>query len=221
MKGTLHRTEKGWVVKHSRLNDDGEQIGFGRYEKLPIHPDYIKYYFLDEDAEGAEVEFEIISKLWGVNDDVISYAKLIRPNTEEVRTDSPMVKRLKEYLDSITPEQFEQEIDDINKDLGYVEQEWEIRSRIINEVWDKDEPKTNSILSRLIDLYIEKTGYGMDMWTQEENAVMTTIAEIISELPQQEISDEEIEKAAPTGNLTAEMAFIQDAKWYREQLKSK
>ncbi len=39
MKGTLTKTEQGWVVRHSRLNDDGEQIGFGRYEELSLHPE--------------------------------------------------------------------------------------------------------------------------------------------------------------------------------------
>jgi hypothetical protein len=33
----------------------------------------------------------------------------------------------------------------------------------------------------LIEKYIKKTGYGMDMWSKEENAVMTTIAEILEE----------------------------------------
>jgi hypothetical protein len=33
----------------------------------------------------------------------------------------------------------------------------------------------------LVDKYIEKTGYGMDMWGKEENHVMTTIAEILDE----------------------------------------
>jgi hypothetical protein len=64
IKGTLHKTEQGWVVKHSRLNDDGEQIGFGRYEQLLLHPAYVKYYLLDEDAEGCEVYFEI-ENFWG------------------------------------------------------------------------------------------------------------------------------------------------------------
>jgi len=36
-------------------------------------------------------------------------------------------------------------------------------------------------LSYLLEKYIQKTGYGMDMWSKEENAVMTTIAEILEE----------------------------------------
>lgn len=36
-------------------------------------------------------------------------------------------------------------------------------------------------LDYLIEKYIEKTGYGMDMWSKEENDTMTTVAEIIAE----------------------------------------
>lgn len=36
-------------------------------------------------------------------------------------------------------------------------------------------------LEYLIEKYIEKTGYGMDMWSKEENVIMTTVAEIIEE----------------------------------------
>jgi hypothetical protein len=41
------------------------------------------------------------------------------------------------------------------------------------------------------------------------------------DVPQEEISDEEIEKAAPLGNPTLEDGFIRGARWYREQLKNK
>jgi hypothetical protein len=37
-------------------------------------------------------------------------------------------------------------------------------------------------LDKLIELYVEKTGYGMDMWSKEENETMSTIAEIIQSL---------------------------------------
>jgi hypothetical protein len=36
-----------------------------------------------------------------------------------------------------------------------------------------------------------------------------------------QISDKEIEEAAPQGNLTLEEGFIRGAKWYREQLKQR
>jgi hypothetical protein len=34
-------------------------------------------------------------------------------------------------------------------------------------------------LSELIDLYQEETGYGMDMWSKEENNTFTTITKIL------------------------------------------
>jgi hypothetical protein len=43
-------------------------------------------------------------------------------------------------------------------------------------------------LSYLLEKYIEKTGYGMDMWSKEENAVMTTIAEILEEFKAKKFS---------------------------------
>jgi hypothetical protein len=39
-------------------------------------------------------------------------------------------------------------------------------------------------LSNIIDLYIEETRCGMDMWSKEENEVMTTIGKIIQSLSQ-------------------------------------
>ena len=36
-------------------------------------------------------------------------------------------------------------------------------------------------LEYLVEKYIEKTGYGMDMWTKEENHIMTIIAKILEE----------------------------------------
>ena len=44
--------------------------------------------------------------------------------------------------------------------------------------------KYNLTLNKLIDMYIEKTGYGMDMWSKEENETMSTIADIIESLQQ-------------------------------------
>jgi len=44
--------------------------------------------------------------------------------------------------------------------------------------------KYNLTLNKLIDMYIEKTGYGMDMWSKEENETMSTVADIIQSLQQ-------------------------------------
>ncbi len=83
MKGFLHKTEQGWVVKHSRLNDDGESIGFGYYEQLPLHPDepllLHKQSRNNKIWEGKEVEFEIVDFTYYVNNTPFSFkcAKLI------------------------------------------------------------------------------------------------------------------------------------------------
>jgi hypothetical protein len=44
--------------------------------------------------------------------------------------------------------------------------------------------KYNLTLEKLIDMYIEKTGYGMDMWSKEENETMSTVADIIQSINQ-------------------------------------
>jgi hypothetical protein len=66
MKGILHKTEQGWVVEYAK------------HAELPLHPEYVKYYFLDEDAEGGEVEFEIVHLSTDpLGRDVKPYAKLV------------------------------------------------------------------------------------------------------------------------------------------------
>jgi hypothetical protein len=50
--------------------------------------------------------------------------------------------------------------------------------------YDKAKETYNLTLSKLIDLYVEKTGYGMDMWGKEENQTMSIIAEIIQSIQQ-------------------------------------
>jgi hypothetical protein len=52
------------------------------------------------------------------------------------------------------------------------------------EAYNKAREKYNLTLNKLIDMYIEKTGYGMDMWSKEENETMSTIADIIESLQQ-------------------------------------
>ena len=48
--------------------------------------------------------------------------------------------------------------------------------------YNKAKETYNLTLNKLIDLYIEETGYGMDMWGKEENQTMSTIAKIIRSL---------------------------------------
>jgi len=52
------------------------------------------------------------------------------------------------------------------------------------EGYNKAKEKYNLTLSRLVDLYIEESGYGMDMWGKEENETMTIISKIIQSLQQ-------------------------------------
>jgi hypothetical protein len=52
--------------------------------------------------------------------------------------------------------------------------------------YNKAKETYNLTLSKLIDLYVEKTGYGMDMWSKEENNTMSIVAEIIQSLNQSE-----------------------------------
>ena len=51
--------------------------------------------------------------------------------------------------------------------------------------------------------------------------IVQAIREKIARTSKTEISDEEIYNAAPTGNMTREQGWVDGAKWYREQLKSK
>jgi len=57
-------------------------------------------------------------------------------------------------------------------------------------------------LEKFIDLYVEETGYGMDMWSEEENKVMTTIAKIIQSIQKPtEIDVEIVMRNSRTGNI--------------------
>ena len=79
MKGKLHKTNSGWTVQHWEIVSHKE--GVGVIMELPIHPKYEKYYFLDEDAEGGEVEFEIVKEyIDNHTNQVQAYAKLIKPS---------------------------------------------------------------------------------------------------------------------------------------------
>lgn len=58
MIGKLIKRENKWVVQYKMDSDliatDGGEI--------PIHPEYAKSYFLDEEDVGKEVEFEMIDE---------------------------------------------------------------------------------------------------------------------------------------------------------------
>jgi hypothetical protein len=50
--------------------------------------------------------------------------------------------------------------------------------------YNRARDKYGLTLSKLIDLYVNETGYGMDMWSNEENETMSTIAKIIQSFHQ-------------------------------------
>jgi hypothetical protein len=50
--------------------------------------------------------------------------------------------------------------------------------------YNKSKETYNLSVAKLLDLYIEETGYGMDMWSKEENQTMSTITKIIQSLQQ-------------------------------------
>ena len=54
----------------------------------------------------------------------------------------------------------------------------------IGAEWGYNKAREKYSLSNIIDLYIKETGCGMDMWSKEENEIMTTIGKIIESLPQ-------------------------------------
>jgi len=72
MKGTLQKTDRGWLVEY--LVDEKTPIGRKSWiEKIPLHPDSIESINI---WDGQQVEFEIVPKLQGVTDAIISYAKI-------------------------------------------------------------------------------------------------------------------------------------------------
>ena len=52
MKGTLHKTEQGWIVRYIQ-EDPRDPL-----PELPLHPEYQTILPLDLDLEGKEVEFD-------------------------------------------------------------------------------------------------------------------------------------------------------------------
>lgn len=100
MIGKLRYEKDKWYVELPAGKDDFGMPIVGQY--IEIDPDYLKYYFLDEDDAGKEVAFDFMFYSTG------QYAKLVKPEEESV-----MVTQLREHLDSITSEEFDKEIEEI------------------------------------------------------------------------------------------------------------
>ena len=81
MKGTLHKTEQGWVIKWSSPQEYKEPI-----HEYPLHPDDVQQIKDDSQifdnieariATWNQVEFKLEKKYFA--DKTIIYAKLIHP----------------------------------------------------------------------------------------------------------------------------------------------
>jgi hypothetical protein len=86
MKGLLKKTETGnWVVLYTKHHPT--MIVKEWNSSLPLHPDCVKFYYLTDNDNRTNVEFEIVT-MWEKNtdrnvptkDDFTSYAKLIKQN---------------------------------------------------------------------------------------------------------------------------------------------
>jgi hypothetical protein len=100
MKGTLHKCKvDGWLVLYT-VEETWDKC-------IPIHPDYEKYYFLDDDADGKEVEFEIVT----YNKNGSSYNNLPYHTYAKLINQVPDVRKMVE--------------DDVEKfALKYIDDEW-------------------------------------------------------------------------------------------------
>jgi phosphoribosylformylglycinamidine (FGAM) synthase-like enzyme len=82
MRGTLHKTEQGWIVEYAK------------HSQLPLHPDELKMneiYFNELLKDGNEVEFEIVKKVPSEHDVTHgtfvvykNYAKLISSKEQQL-----------------------------------------------------------------------------------------------------------------------------------------
>jgi hypothetical protein len=90
MKGILKKTESGWIVNYDYTVNKNDWC------TLPLHPADVEQINKDSQvfdnieariAAYPEIEFEIVNKMWGVNDDIITYAKLIKPSIQHSITD--------------------------------------------------------------------------------------------------------------------------------------
>lgn len=58
MKGRLEKTNKGWKVLYTKCVP--HRMTMEWTSSLLLHPEYAKCYFLDEEDNNQEVEFEIV-----------------------------------------------------------------------------------------------------------------------------------------------------------------
>ena len=111
MKGTLHKTDEGWIVRYNQ-EDPRDPL-----PELPLHPEYQTILPLDLDLEGKEVEFDwcvIVDHDTGKGRE---YAKLIQPR--EKISDGRTKLHWKTSLVIHTPEISDEEIEKYANELYY------------------------------------------------------------------------------------------------------
>jgi len=92
MKGTLHKTEQGWVVRYTQ-GDIRDPL-----PELPLHPEFQTILPLDLELEGKEVEFDwcvIVEHYTGKG---VQYAKLIDKNRPPRLMYKRLIMTAAEYL---------------------------------------------------------------------------------------------------------------------------
>ena len=90
MKGTLNKTESGWVVKYYIMRESSHAIHPNEYTLPILDNGYVNGPGLSDSNEGLEVEFEIVDEIIDLGrhgSTVVEKAKLVdkatRPLTED------------------------------------------------------------------------------------------------------------------------------------------
>jgi len=107
MKGILLKRKNSWFVEYTTK--------LGAPNLIEIHPEYVKYYFLDDDAIDGEVYFEIEDY------NGCEYAKLVRSNRLnldelEEKLDTQLAKETTESLTEWMNSKREKELDELAKE---------------------------------------------------------------------------------------------------------
>lgn len=104
MIGTLILTHLGWFVTSSE-NPFGYPLYYLDLQALSFRSD-IKL----DDRHGQAVEFVLIDLTSPITNETVTYASIIKLYDDTIKL--PLLTRLKNHLDSITPEEFDKSIDE-------------------------------------------------------------------------------------------------------------
>jgi len=220
MKGILHKTDSGWVIRY-----DGKK-------ELPVHPEYEKYYFLNEEDEGEEAEFEV-EEFWETGmEQVVNVAKLARYIKKLVHRDGVPIRsyhspKLQELLDEINLEEISKE--QLEQERNSTYEYFNIKKNFDKfslyehkETITSSDTNTSSEIEKLASQYYPEyysIGLGSDKIGFERGYNL-------GKSSQTEISDEEIQEGVDEHFSADDMvverfAFKLGANWYKALLKSK